>query len=303
MGVYNTLLRQLVPERCPRCRGPTERGYCEGCERDFERIDAPCERCGLPSPVRHCPRLRRQWRIEAAVAPYRYSPPLYRQLHALKFSGARLLGRALGLLLAADVDRRGSHADLLMAVPLHAARLRLRGYNQAAEIARTVAVELGVSFRAGGVERVRATAPQSRLGSGQRRANIAEAFAVCRDVAGRRIAVVDDVITTGATVNALAGALLAAGAESVLAWSVARTLDRDDRSDTKYVIEQYAGEYRAAEPCVVQERPEATRGFPVPDQDLLIHRERRGSGESAVIPTAEFRAVADERETRQQRRL
>jgi hypothetical protein len=108
------------------------------------------------------------WHVAAIVAPYCYAPPLYHELYALKFNGARALGRALGLLLAAELDARGVRADLLVPVPLHAARLRARGYNQAAEIARTVSVELDIPLRVRGIRRRNPTTAQSTLRRAQR---------------------------------------------------------------------------------------------------------------------------------------
>lgn len=302
MTVYGDWLRALFPERCPRCRGHTARGFCARCAQDFVRIATPCRKCGLAFPVGRCPRTRNPWHIDALVAPYVYAPPLYRQLHALKFNGARMLGRALGLLLAAELDRRAARADALIAVPLHAKRLRERGYNQAEEIARTVAAELNIPFRAAGVRRRKATTAQSTLGSAARGANVAHAFAADRRCEGLRLAVVDDVITTGATVNAVAVALQRAGADSVVAWAVARTPERHPgtrRSSAKQVIEQDADEDGPPEPRVARESPQAHCRVAVFEEDLLVQSDPRCEHEPAVVPTPELGTVTDEREPRE----
>jgi ComF family protein len=150
-----------------------------------------------------------------------YAPPLDGYVLALKYGGARNLGRALGLLLAGAV--RGAEVDALVPVPLHPKRLRERGYNQGVEIARPLSRALGLPLVLGGIERRGAQVRQTGQTAAERLRNVADAFAVRRNLAGRRIAIVDDVITTGATVNALAAALLAAGAASCVAWAVART--------------------------------------------------------------------------------
>jgi ComF family protein len=157
------------------------------------------------------------------IAPLRYGAPIDHYVRALKYTGARKLGRALGLLLADRVRAQPIQIDALVAVPLHPRRLRERGYNQAAEIARTVSQQLQIPLLARGIRRCRASPPQTGLDAKHRYANIADAFAVSRDLSRLRMAIVDDVITTGATVNALAGALAAAGAARLEAWAVART--------------------------------------------------------------------------------
>jgi ComF family protein len=220
------MLSRLFPELCPGCRGPTSAGFCSPCRAELARVADACPGCGLPKPVRHCPRLQTHWRLEHVLAPYDYAFPMDRHIVALKFQGARRLGRALGLLLAEDARRLPAERriDGLVPVPLHGARLRERGYNQSFEIARAVAAELSVPLLVAGVRRPRATAPQSGPNAAERYRNVRDAFDVRADVAGRRLAVVDDVITTGATANALAARLSQAGAAAVDAWAVARTV-------------------------------------------------------------------------------
>jgi ComF family protein len=157
------------------------------------------------------------------VAPFAYGAPLDRYIHALKYRGARTLGRALGLLLAERLRAEPLRADAVVAVPLHPRRLRERGYNQAAEIARTLARRLGLPLLSSAAHRSADRTSQISLDARERYANTVNAFVATRPLAGLRLAIVDDVITTGATVNALAAALAAAGASHVEAWAVART--------------------------------------------------------------------------------
>lgn len=176
-----------------------------------------------------CPRRRAPWRVERVVAPYLYAAPLSRQLHALKFTGERIVGRACGLLLCAELDAEARAVDAMLAVPLHKARLRERGYNQAAEIARAIAAQTRIPLLRAAAGRPLATRPQSTLRLPERRANLAAAFVLGRSLTGLSIAIVDDVVTSGATINALAGALLEAGAARVEAWAVARTPEQTAR--------------------------------------------------------------------------
>jgi ComF family protein len=165
-----------------------------------------------------------RWRIASVIAPFAYAPPLDHYLHALKYREARSLGRALALLLVERLAAAPRAVDALVPVPLHASRLRRRGYNQAVEIARILASELAIPLLARGAHRTHARKPQSDLTAGERQANVAGAYSVTRRVDGLRLAIIDDVITTGATVNALAKELHTAGAAQVEAWAICRTL-------------------------------------------------------------------------------
>jgi ComF family protein len=218
------MIRFGFVDNCASCAGFATRGFCGGCERDLVRVPNPCRTCALAQPVALCPRHYGGWLLERVVAPFAYEPPLDEYIQALKYRAERNLGRALALLLADALRRDFRAVDALVPVPLHPSRLRERGYNQAVEIARTVAAEIEVPMSLRGIRRRRAGTPQSRQTAVERRASMRAAFAVERDFHGATLAIVDDVITTGATANALAAELLAAGAVAVHAWAVARAL-------------------------------------------------------------------------------
>jgi ComF family protein len=156
------------------------------------------------------------------VAAYSYGFPVDALIHGLKYSGnlalAPLLAERLTQ-LAAERER----PDLLIPMPLHRARLRERGFNQAIEIGRIVAAGLGIPLEADICRRIRDTAGQTGLNWKDRRRNVRGAFACDKDLAGRRVAVLDDVMTTGATLDELGRVLRRAGAADVGAWVVART--------------------------------------------------------------------------------
>jgi len=189
-------------------------------------VAMPCSTCGLPRPVGRCPREVVAWHVDRVVAPFEYAPPIDAFLQALKFGKSRMLGRALALLVAPAVATGGDApgAELLVPVPLHRRRLLARGYNQATEIARTLSAVLRAPLGPAVVRRAEAAAPQSRLRARERAANVEHAFKVDANLTGVRVAIVDDVITTGATVNALAAELKRAGAVRVEAWAIARTV-------------------------------------------------------------------------------
>lgn len=234
LKVLNTLGAALMdfafPPFCSLCRESLkdgERIVCEGCWSRMGRVAEPrCPRCGAPPAGEPCPNCSGkafQFRGAFVLAPF--DDGAQALIHLLKYRektglGVRL-GRALGE--AAGKDARMAGLDLLAPVPLHASRRRERGYNQSALIAKGAAEALGRPVDEGVLARRRATRTQTELSAGERVKNVSEAFAVRRPgaVAGLRVGVVDDVLTTGATINACASALLAAGAAEVLALAVA----------------------------------------------------------------------------------
>jgi ComF family protein len=166
------------------------------------------------------------WSLDRVVAPLEYRPPLDGYIHALKYRGARFLGRTLGLLVATALRADGQSLDALVAVPLHPARLRMRGYNQALEIARTIGRELRLPVVQHGIRRPHSAMPHATQTAAARRQSAADAFVIDRALEGTKIAIVDDVLTTGATANALATVLRTAGAVRCEAWVVARAPER-----------------------------------------------------------------------------
>jgi ComF family protein len=218
------LVQALCPECCPRCGAESTDGFCPTCSDEFERIPRPCSACGLSGPAHACPARGDDWQLDRLHAPFLYAAPLSIYLQRLKFARQRRLGLALGCLLARELGERTISCDVLVAVPLHRSRLRERSFNQADEIARPIARQLGLEVAAAGIGRRRKTPAQTGLARSERLLNLGQAFRVSRRLDGARVAIVDDVITTGVTVNALAAALRAAGASYVEAWGVARTV-------------------------------------------------------------------------------
>lgn len=146
-------------------------------------------------------------------------------IHSLKYGSHLPVAATLAELLLGEIAT--AKPDCLIPMPLGAARLKERGFNQALEIARRIASKTGIALVPDGCRRVRETPPQTSLPWKERAKNIRGAFACGLDLQGKRIAIVDDVMTTGATLNELAKVLRSQGAAEVSAWVVARTLKQD----------------------------------------------------------------------------
>lgn len=157
------------------------------------------------------------------VAPYRYEFPLDQIIGRMKYGQRRVFGRVLGELLASAVEPFDSLPDVIVPVPLHAARQAERGYNQAADIARWCAAGLALPCQPWLVSRVFDTGSLAGLSKASRQHRILGAFSAASEVRGCRIAIVDDVLTTGATARELARELYDTGAVSVELWVLART--------------------------------------------------------------------------------
>ena len=211
--LLTTLARLAIPGVCGLCGGA---GQWQRCRSGLDL----CEHCEAALP-------RAEDANALALTPFDYRPPVDFMIRRLKFGGDRSFARTLGLLLAEAREARGRPLpDLLVPVPLHLDRLRERGYNQAAELAHFAGRHLRIPVRARALLRVRATKAQSGLPAADRAANVQGCFAVppreLRWVRGKRIALVDDVLTTGSTSSEAARVLGLGGAASVEIWAATR---------------------------------------------------------------------------------
>jgi ComF family protein len=211
---------------CFLCRGPSAAGaLCEGCTTDLPRTpNEHCPRCALPSAGSQvCGRcIVSPPRYDATRAALVFRFPTDVIVHGLKYRGEIALARLCAQLLCAT-GLRDDRVDALMPVPLSAERIRSRGYNQAMEIARQLAGMLDVRLVPGLCERVRDTPAQMRLPFAERTRNVRDAFRCTAVSAPATVAVLDDVMTTGATLDEVAGTLKRAGTTRVVNWVLART--------------------------------------------------------------------------------
>lgn len=223
------ICRRSLPQQCAFCAAPCgELLVCAACCAGLPRIDNACLRCALPAPrgavCGAC--LARPPPFAAAFAAFAYAFPLDRLLQAFKYGGRLSHADFFAAALSERVALRPRDTpwpDALVALPLAQSRQRARGFDQAAEIARRVSRNTGVTMMPG-LRRTRDTPAQAALPWKERARNVRGAFAADPSFTGRRIAIVDDVMTTGATLTSAANAVLRAGARSVEVWAVARTL-------------------------------------------------------------------------------
>jgi len=222
------LRRWIVPSACLICTGAAAPGtVCEGCRSSLPWNRIACPICALPlrSAVAHvCANCAAEPpHFDATLAAFRYEAPIAQAIAGLKyhaqFRQSRWLGSEIAQLAA---DRPSPLPDLLIPVPLHPSRLRERGYNQALELARGITRQLAIDIDWHSAVRLRATADQIGKRAKERRKEVRKAFAVSTAVAGRNIALIDDVMTTGSTVDDLARAAREAGAARIEVWVAAR---------------------------------------------------------------------------------
>lgn len=217
----------LLPPRCLLCgstRTPPGLDLCRSCLRDLPRLGPACPSCARPVPDgRRCGPCRRDpppW--DRARCAFRYDAGIAELVQRLKYHGDLAAGVLLGRLLARSL--RALDCELLVPVPLAPARLLQRGYDQATELALAMSGRSGTSLASIALRRVRDTPPQTGLDAASRRRNLRGAFRGTAALAGRRVAVLDDVLTTGATLAAATRAARRAGARGVEVWAVARTV-------------------------------------------------------------------------------
>jgi len=230
VSVFTRLLRPLrAMQACAACGEiSSDSALCAECRAALPLNACACPRCALPipQPATACGRcLKRPPPQSRCLAPLLYAEPINALLTALKFHSRLAAGRALSELLIECAATEDLLADIEIAVPipLHRLRLRERGYNQALELARPVLRHHRIALMPQALHRLRHTPAQSGLDALARRRNLRGAFtAESSAVAGKRVLLVDDVITTGATMMEAARSLLAAGAIEVRVLAVAR---------------------------------------------------------------------------------
>ncbi|AHG19994.1 phosphoribosyltransferase [Chania multitudinisentens RB-25] len=224
-----------IYSRCWLCQQAlrlTQQGICSYCLRQLPAKPVCCPRCGLPSgnPHQLCGRCLQQpppW--QALVFASNYCLPLSALIKRFKFQRTPELAPTLARLLLlhwlqAHREQHLNRPEIILAIPLQRRRCWLRGYNQSDLLARPLARWLGCEYRPAALRRTRATLPQQRLTARLRQRNLHGAFRCDTDLAGRHVALLDDVVTTGSTVAEVARLLQKQGVASLQIWCICRTL-------------------------------------------------------------------------------
>lgn len=225
MNIRSKIRQSLPAQPCFLCGMVSRNGiWCVSCELDLPYLTAPrCPVCALPTLnsaiCGHC--LQHPPHFSRTVAVFAYAFPVNKLVLALKHGQQLVLVNSLADKLAPQIQAK---PDCLIPMPLHPARLRKRSFNQSLELARRIGRKMSIPVLPDACQRVRDTPPQAKLSGKERSKNMRHAFACTQDLTGKHVAVVDDVMTSGASLNELAGVLRQAGALEVSALVIARAL-------------------------------------------------------------------------------
>ena len=225
-------MQALFKNNCLLCGASAKDDFCASCQDSLPHSPPQhCVVCALPlAESRICGAcLANPPAFDHSVAAMSYAFPVDALLHSLKYQANLAMASVLADLLTARIDA-DALPDFIVPMPLHPARLRERGFNQALEIARGVSRKSGVALLPGICRRIKDTPSQTGLPWKEREKNIRNAFTCEADLKGKHVAMLDDVMTTGATLNELAKALRKSGAAHVSGWVVARTLSSHDKT-------------------------------------------------------------------------
>lgn len=232
-----SLLDWLYTPKCVLCEsiipinGP--RGFCEKCAGRLLKAEAPyCERCGRPKemPDKICKECKdKDMSFVKNRSTFIYDENMRDIIHRFKYGNHPGYGKHLGGIMAANFDRHFQKFDLIIPVPLSKQRHRERGFNQSEILAREIALKKGIALCAANLKRIRDTAAQSGLTAKQRSENLAGAFKASNpsEIDQKTILLVDDIFTTGSTINYCAMELMAAGAHEVYSSTLAIALKKD----------------------------------------------------------------------------
>jgi len=230
MEFAHKLFSHLFPSRCILCQKTLNQAIeiCPDCYRSLPHNESCCPACALPLPdeLRNaviCGRCVRQApAFDYAYSLFRYESSVIGLVHQLKFGERISHARSIGEMLYSTLCQSGESPDCLLPVPLHDSRLRQRGFNQSLEISRVIAKKSGIAVEYDAVVRHRSTSAQTGLDAKQRKKNIKGAFSVINKLDYEHVLIVDDVMTTGATVNELARLLKKNGVMRVGVMTIAR---------------------------------------------------------------------------------
>ena len=223
---------KLTLNTCPLCSEPSSEFICESCKDMLPAIDSQCFQCGLPlnkvdlaeGTLRCGQCIKTPPAFNLCISPYYYALPINQFITQLKFRHQLYYARILAELLISKIEQHPDNLpECIIPVPLHSNRLRQRGFNQAIEIARPIAKRFGIKLDTHSCTRVVSTAPQMEQDKMTRQKNIRNAFRVSEDFKHTHIAIVDDVMTTGHTLNEVSRVFREQGVKRIQVWAAARS--------------------------------------------------------------------------------
>ncbi len=233
--VYRRILPSITPESfcvlCGEvCGGSSQSLICEPCLSDLPVITTPCSVCSVTLSAKDsagmcgsC--LHTTPFYQKSIIPLEYVFPTTELIKQLKYNDKLLLSEVLSRIVLNMVKQENGHLpEVIIPVPIHPLRLMKRGFNQSALIAKTISKELNIPIDLKSCHRIRNTLQQTGFNKKQRRKNIRNAFSVNGNFSAKHVAILDDVVTTGSTVNEMARVLQKAGAETIEVWACARTV-------------------------------------------------------------------------------
>lgn len=226
----NYIQSHLFPHACLNCGKNSERpiAICHKCEQQLPFNSPSCLQCASPleqtrsSLCGQCQKNKPAF--HTSLIPFRYQPPIQQWIINFKFNNDLVQGRALADLFCETLARKKLILpEVLIPVPLHPSRIRQRGYNQALLMATTISKKTGIPVDNELVRKVKKTLPQHELDQLSRLSNLNKAFKLAAQCNYRHIAIVDDVVTTTATVNEISCLLAKQGVEKIQVWALARS--------------------------------------------------------------------------------
>lgn len=230
LSAIHRIKHVLYPPRCLICNGSGQKGQdlCGPCARSLPWLKHACHQCALPLPddsgdALICGRcLKKKPFFDFSLSLFSFEKEIVTLIHQLKFHDKLAVSRLLGDLLADTAVRKLEKPECLLPVPLNKKRLKQRGFNQSIEISRSLGKAWDIPLEINLVNRTRDTQPQTGLDAKQRRKNIRGVYEITGAIKYSHVAIVDDVVTTGSTVNELARILKKGGVKKVSVYSIAR---------------------------------------------------------------------------------
>ncbi|MBL0229288.1 MAG: ComF family protein [Moraxellaceae bacterium] len=222
---FNQLLTKSPLCLCCGYQKNYKHGFCLGCYHDLPHIKTPCLQCGLPLKTNTpCTCKAEDWPFAACLSAFEYQFPINELVFQYKSQARLALCDSFAQALITQIKKQQHPLpQVLMPVPLHPNKLKQRGFNQSLELAKALSKQLHIPIDYHSLQSTQQTTQQKSLNKQQRLVNVQSSYALTRPLSVTHIALIDDVITTGATTKTLAYLLREHGATQIQAWSIART--------------------------------------------------------------------------------